>query len=131
MRGLAWEVALIEAVERGSAAAFAYGQNDCLWFVLNAVEAMTGRAPVCPRYKTAKQARVAFGRKGILTLGDYLAANFQELPTPMAAQRGDVGVIAQGDGECCVINIGDCWIGKGETGAVRVRAAAVTRCFKV
>jgi hypothetical protein len=126
-----WDFSLLEQVERGSALPFQYGGNDCLWFVLNCVVAMTGKAPPCPAYKTAKQARLAFKRLGLVRLGDYLAQHFEELASPLQAMRGDVGVVAQGDAECCVINIGGAWVGKGETGAVRVPLGLVTRCFRV
>lgn len=100
MRIKGWERALRLVVERHMALPSVYGISDCYLVADDAVEAITGErmyADACG-YTTPLGAARKLRQHGFETVSDAFAARFAEIPV-MAAQRGDIGVIHQPNGD--------------------------------
>lgn len=97
---IGWERALINFVRDNASASFRPGQMDCGLFSGGAVEAMTGEdvnAPFRGKYRTMAGASKALAKLGFDDHIAYTASLYPEIP-PLMAQRGDVAVVTDVDG---------------------------------
>ena len=100
MRIKGWERGLRLAVERHLALPSAYGTSDCYIIADDAVEAVTGQRMYddARGYSTPLGAARKLHKHGFSTVADAFAARFAEIPVAFA-QRGDIGVIHQPNGD--------------------------------
>ena len=102
-----WPEVLAEYIESRRHSPFEWGENDCVMFLVGAIEAMTGEniSKGYPGYKTEKAAARIIKKNGGL-IGLARKVGLKEKP-PKLAQRGD-GVLADIDGrETCGVVIGN------------------------
>ncbi|HEV7255732.1 MAG TPA: hypothetical protein VGN97_21860 [Mesorhizobium sp.] len=94
-----WDRRLARVTERHMTLPGQWGVSDCLLTVFDAVEAVTGHDPghaIRGRYKTARGATGHLRRRGFRNVEEALAALFPPVGR-LLAQRGDLGVILEGD----------------------------------
>ena len=133
MRVQGWERALRLVVEKHLALPTQYGVSDCYVIADDAVEAVTGARMFrdARRYRTAKGAARVLRRHGFLTVEDAFADRFAAIPVAQA-QRGDIGVIHQGNGEVSGgVFTGAGFFTRGPGSALVLPISAVTRAFRV
>jgi hypothetical protein len=96
-----WEGRLIEALRTIAATPFDPGSLDCGLAFGTLVEAMTGTDPAAPlrgRYKTLAGASRRLKKMGFDDHIEYVASLYEELPSPLYAQRGDGAAVRDDDG---------------------------------
>lgn len=133
MRLTGWERALRLVVERHLALPSTYGVSDCYIIADDAVEAVLGKHMYTGArgYKTAAGAAKKLRKRGFLTVEDAFAAKFARVPVSMA-QRGDIGVVYQPNGEISGgVFSGTGFFTRGEGQAVFLPYSAVTHAFRV
>lgn len=87
-----WEERLSDYIASKRDEPFAYGQNDCCYFVFGAVEAMTGKDRMSEfrgKYKTLGGSLKALRTIGAGNLEKTMDTKFKVRPRYMA-QRGDI-----------------------------------------
>jgi hypothetical protein len=133
MRVTGWERALRLVVEKHLALPSAYGVSDCFVIPDDGVEAVTGAQmyPGARGYKTPAGAAKKLRKHGFLTVEDAFAAKFARIPVSMA-QRGDIGVVYQSNGEVTGgVFTGTGFLTRAEDRAVFLPHSAVTHAFRV
>jgi hypothetical protein len=134
VRRIGWERALLEIVARHRAQPFAWGASDCFTLPLEAIVALTGVDPWpgLHDYDSRLSAARCLASQGFASLADAFAAQFPEVPVPLA-QRGDVGVIEdEATGSMCgALFLASGVAGKTETGLHIFPRDRVVRAFEV
>jgi hypothetical protein len=135
MRQDGWEELLLAKVQEMDSQPFSWGHLDCILSVLEcACEIRPDLSPFLEHargsYGDAKEARRYLRDMGARELENALMMHLDPVPVSMA-QRGDIGIVIDGGAQCAVICVGAVWIGKTETGAIRVPRHLVARAFKV
>ena len=133
MRVQGWERALRLVVEKHLALPTQYGVSDCYVIADDAVEAVTGGRLFrdARRYRTAKGAARVLRRHGFLTVEDAFADRFPAIPV-LQAQRGDIGVVHQPNGEVSGgVFIGSGFFTRGPGSALVLPMSAAARAFRV
>lgn len=133
MRIDGWERRLRLAVEKHVSLPSQYGVSDCYIIADDAVEAVTGERMYrnARRYRTAKGAARVLRRHGFLTVEDAFAARFERIPVSQA-QRGDIGVIYQPNGEISGgVFTGSGFFTRGEGEAVTLPHLSAKHAFRV
>lgn len=98
MKTPGWENRLIEYIATIRARDYAPSELDSGMFPAGAVAAMTGVDHVASwrgKYKTAARGKAMLRRKGYADYVEFVASLFEEHPSPLMAQRGDLVVIEQ------------------------------------
>lgn len=100
MRLKGWETRLKLVIEKHMALPLQWGVSDCYIIVDDAVQALTGDCLYsgATKYKTEKGAAKILAKHGFRTVHDALAGALDQIPVSMA-QRGDVGVVYQQNGD--------------------------------
>lgn len=94
-----WRRELIAYLRECSSQSFKPGQLDCGLFVGGAVYAMTGKTVTDGlNYKTIKAGLALMKRKGFADHVEYAASLFEELPSPLFAQEGDIVALEDAGG---------------------------------
>lgn len=96
-----WEGKLIEYLRSVGSQGFRPGQLDCGLFFGGAALAMTGEdiaAPLRGKYRTIEAAYALLSEMGFADHIEYVASLYEELPSPLLAQRGDCAVVTDTDG---------------------------------
>ena len=94
MRLSNWEHRLIEYISAKRHEPFAYGVNDCCYFISGAVEAMTGEDPMAEfrgKYDSEFGSLRALKEIGQGTLESTMDSKFQEIEIGNA-KRGDIAL---------------------------------------
>lgn len=105
MKTLGWETRLIEYLSKCSTSSFEPGKLDCAMFCAGAIEAMTGENPGKGfNYKRLATGYKQLGDRGFVDHVEYVASIFEELPSVLMAQRGDM-VAIPGDDDHPVLGI--------------------------
>lgn len=98
-RKLHWRRELAAYLRQCSAEPFRPGTLDCGLFVGGAVAAMTGQSVTDGlHYKTIKAGLSQMKRKGFADHIEYAASLFEEWPSPLFAQEGDIAALEGEDG---------------------------------
>lgn len=126
-----WLARLTDVVMRHDRMPFAWGASDCLMFVADAVEAMTGRPMPRPAYATASEAMAALATLGAETPHDVLAGLFEEIPPAMAHYGDLAAVIDQHGRKAGAVCLGPMLCVKAERGLARVPRAFMQRAFRI
>lgn len=128
-----WQERFHDVVERHSRLPFSWHESNCVYFVADVVEAITGEDPCaaergCVDEQDFRRRLVAAGVRGV---DEGMAARFPEIP-PALAQRGDIGVVMV-DGEACgVVVAGQHVLGKDRAGQMMPwPRSLMIRAFKV
>lgn len=133
MRIQGWERALRLVVEKHLALPTQYGVSDCYVIADDAVEAVTGERLYrdARRYRTAQGAARVLRRHGFLTVEDAFAGRFSEIPVAQA-QRGDIGVVHQPNGEVSGgVFIGSGFFTRGPASALVLPMFTAARAYRV
>lgn len=131
MRVHGWEERLLATVAAHRDTPFAWERGGCLELPLACIEAVTGENPMPGlSFGDAKDARRMLKDMGAAELEYAITARLE--PVSVArAQRGDIGVVIHQGIRSAVVCIGADWIGKTETGSIRVPRGKVLLAFKV
>ncbi|MGU3494207.1 DUF6950 family protein [Xanthobacteraceae bacterium A53D] len=127
-----WFERLEAVLDHYSAQPYVTGRSDCLTFVLDAIEAVSGAAlyPEMRGFATREEGDEWGRALGFATLGDGMAAALAEAPL-MQCGPGDVAVIITPDGEAAMVFVEAELVGMGPAGLWRVPRRMATRAFKV
>lgn len=128
-----WEGRLRAVVGRHMALPSQYGVSDCYIIADDAVEAVTGARLYddARGYTTPRGAARVLLRHGYRTVEDAFAARLPDVPVALA-QRGDIGVVRQPNGEVTGgVFIAAGFVTRGASRAVVLPRSAVHRAFAV
>lgn len=132
-----WPSALLAVVADAMHAPFVWGAHDCVTFAADCVRAVTGVDLLAdlPGWAGPKQALRVIEEQGGMAAA--LTARFGEPIGPAWAQRGDVGLLVEGEagdgltGIAVAVCMGDVWLAPGTDGLERLPLAAVAQAWKV
>ncbi|WP_139247706.1 hypothetical protein [Hyphomicrobium sp. CS1GBMeth3] len=129
-----WPALLREVVRRHAESPFAWGECDCATLFGQSVEAIAGFDPIPERlnYRTPQGALQSVRKAGFGSMLELVAARFPEIP-PSAAQRGDLGFLAEDNGPlvCPMIIDGSIAHVKALSGYCQIPRGLVARAFAV
>jgi len=98
-KAIGWEGRLVAYLRECSTQSFRPGTLDCGLFAGGAVRAMTGRDVTKGlRYRTIKGGLAQMQKRGHIDHVEYAASLFDELPSPLMAQRGDLAALRDDEG---------------------------------
>ena len=94
-----WENCLVAYLRRCARSPFRPGELDCGLFTAGAVAVMTGKDYAKGlRYKTIETGLKQMQKRGFADHVEYTASLFDELPSPLYAQRGDIAALRDENG---------------------------------
>lgn len=103
MRKIGWEKRLREVIENHAVLPSQYGVSDCYLLANDAHKALTGEnigGVRVNKYKTEVGAAKQLRKLGFNNIEEAFAAHLSDVPV-MMAQRGDLGVAENENGEIC------------------------------
>lgn len=101
MKKIGWETKLITYLHKVTEKKFRPGELDCILFSAGAVKAITGTdyaKPFKGKYKTIDDGLALLKDLGFNSHVDYVASLLPELPSVLHAQRGDVAIVKDMNG---------------------------------
>jgi hypothetical protein len=129
-----WDHALMREIERQRSIPFQWSISDCLTFVLDCVEAVTGEYVAAdlewPAYATADEAYAALHALGYENLSAAFDAHFLPIH-PAWAGRGDIAVIVHEQGLTSGIFVGASIACKEPAGVALIERSRAVRAWRV
>lgn len=141
MRRDDWDHALIAEIERQRAVPFRWATSDCLTFVLDCVQVLTGEdlhAGVAaslpggewPKYATTEEAYAALHAAGFDSLTDFFNAHFLPIH-PAWARRGDIALMTHEQGLTGGIFVGAQIACKEVAGVALIERSRAVKAWRV
>jgi len=127
-----WQSRLATCLAERCALPFEWGKQDCVLFAADCVAAVTGVDPAAGErgaYKSAAGAARVLKKRGGLEA--VAAAALGPEISPLMAQPGDVGLVANGGQACLAVWVGACWYAPGATGLTQFRLDEATRAWRL
>lgn len=128
-----WEQSLFAFTKDRLRTPYAWGENDCILFAADAVEAMTGEDLAADHrgtYNGPESAARIIGRAGASDLASFVGLYLPEIPVALAG-RGDIGIAEGPHGDFAAVCQGRTYIGPSANGIIHVKRAQIFRAFKV
>lgn len=127
-----WQSRLADCLAERMRRPFVWGQQDCVLFAADCVEAVLGEDPAADvrgTYSTARGAsRVLRQRGGLAAIA---AAALGSEIAPQLAQPGDVGLLSNAGQPCLGVWGGGAWYAPGADGLTSFPLESATRAWRV
>lgn len=130
MRVARWEDRLVEFIDDRAGKAFVWGQNDCATFASDWVRICTGQTLFEAGYDDVHGAAEELASRGGMEAA-VTAVLGDPLPNPLAAQRGDVGLVETEGRISLVVVIGAQVIGPGEERMTALPLTSLLQAWRV
>lgn len=130
MRVPYWEDRLVEFIDDRAGKAFVWGSNDCATFASDWVRICTGQTLFEADYDDVHGAAAELASRGGMEAA-VTAVLGEPLPNPLAAQRGDVGLVETEGRVSLVVVIGADVIGPGEEHMTALPLTALLKAWRV
>lgn len=130
MRVSRWEDRLVEFIDAHLFVPFAWGTNDCVTFAAKWIEVCTGEKVFEPEHDDVHTAAAELAKRGGIAqaIRDVLG---DPLPNPLAAQRGDIGLVEIEGRQSAVVVIGADAVGPGEGGLHKAPITSLVMAWRV
>lgn len=124
-----WPERLYEYIQSKTDTPFEWGVHDCCTFAAGAIEAMTGESPFKASYTNEFEANTFM--KSVGGIETWITERFGEPVVPLAARRGDIGLLALDDRELLAVVIGDTVCAPGEKHILYYPITMLSKAWRV